>query len=401
MTYDTQAMKDLQQEIEYRGRGVMMVVCLVNIDELNILFDEPVKFIKKFSIIVKGICQNIAKRRIITDFDLTKIYVLMPDNIKLAERLAYTIYSQVQLYIDSEFPESYFKCSVKTIKFTRAASVDSVKLLSLLNYGSFSSADKSYYFNYDDNPVDVQRLRARNIKLNLLRSALLKKTAKFMYQPIVDCKTGNIIYYECLLRIKNENNKWASVWPMVCDAESKGLISIVDFTVVEMAILELVRDQNANLSVNISNVGVLNKSLLPKIENLLKKHKVAKRLIIEITETSVNDDFHNTKQFIDVLHKHGCRFALDDFGSGFTSFQQLFKLPIDIIKIDGSYIRDILKNDHNRVFVEALIKLASDLEVKTVAEFVENSEIAKFLIGIKVDAMQGNFFLPASKNRIT
>ena len=114
----------------------------------------------------------------------------------------------------------------------------------------------------------------------------------------------------------------------------------------------------------------------------------------------MNQDFITTKKFIDTLHTYGCRFALDDFGSGFTSFKQLLNLPIDIIKIDGSYIRDILDNDHNRFFVEALISLASDLGIKTVAEFVENGEIARFLIDIKIDGMQGNFFLPASENRI-
>jgi EAL domain-containing protein (putative c-di-GMP-specific phosphodiesterase class I) len=100
------------------------------------------------------------------------------------------------------------------------------------------------------------------------------------------------------------------------------------------------------------------------------------------------------------LHQYGCKFALDDFGSGFTSFKQLLNLPIDIIKIDGSYIRDILDNNHSKFFVEALIKLAEDLGVKTVAEFVENGAIAKFLIDIKIDGMQGDFFLPASESRI-
>ena len=230
---------------------------------------------------------------------------------------------------------------------------------------------------------------------------MFQRSAKFVYQPIVDRETGDISYYECLLRVKDQENKWVSVGNMVSDAESKGLISIVDFTVVEMAILELDKDKNISLSVNISNIGVLNKRLLRRIESLLKKYDVAKRLIIEITETSLNDDFQSTKIFIDTLHKAGCRFALDDFGSGFTSFQQLLNLPIDIIKIDGSYIRDILKNDHSRFFVEALIKLAADLGIKTVAEFVENGEIARFLIDIKIGGMQGNFFLPASNDRIT
>jgi EAL domain-containing protein (putative c-di-GMP-specific phosphodiesterase class I) len=167
-----------------------------------------------------------------------------------------------------------------------------------------------------------------------------------------------------------------------------------------MVVGELVADRNITLSVNISNIGVLNKRLLKKAEYLLKKHDVSKRLIIEITETSLNQDYVSTKKFIDRLHKLGCRFALDDFGSGFTSFKQLLNLPIDIIKIDGSYIRDILSNDHSKFFVEALIRLAEDLGIKTVAEFVENGAIARFLIDIKIGGMQGNFFLPASDSRI-
>ena len=270
----------------------------------------------------------------------------------------------------------------------------------MLSYGMFISSDKSYYYSYDDNPVDVEGLRTQNKKLNLLRSSLFKKKAKFMYQPIVDRKTGKIMYYECLLRVKDEDSNWLSVGPMIGDAESKGLISIVDFTVVEMAILELYHDKKITLSVNISNIGVLNKRLLQRIETLLKKYDVAKRLIIEITETSLNQDFQTTKKFIDCLHNYGCKFALDDFGSGFTSFKQLLNLPIDIIKIDGSYIRDILNNNHSKFFVEALIKLAADLGIKTVAEFVENGEIARFLIDIKIGGMQGDFFLPASDKRV-
>ena len=397
----TQAMKDLQQEIERRKHGILMVVCLLNKDELNILLDEPIKVIEKFHAIVDIACQRVIGYRIIKDSEPTKLYILLPNDIKIAEKLAYSIYSQLQLYVDKKFPESYLKCSVGNIQFPQSITHDVVKLLSLLHYGSCISSDKSYYFNYDDNPVDIELLRNRNTRLNLLRSCLLKKTTKFMYQPIIDRETGDIIYYECLLRVKDEKNKWVSVGPMICDAESKGLISIVDFTVVEMAILELIGDKNISLSVNISNIGVLNKRLLRKIESLLKKYDVAKRLIIEITETSLNEDVQATKKFIDTLHTHGCKIALDDFGSGFTSFQQLLNLPIDIIKIDGSYIRDILKNDHSRFFVEALIKLAADLEIKTVAEFVENGSIAKFLIDIKIGGMQGNFFLPASDDRIT
>ncbi len=390
----------LQQEIDKKRSGILLVVKLLNKDELNILLDQPENVIQKFYDIIQIACKEANEYFLKISAAPTTVYILIKDNIKIAEKLAYSIYSQVQLYVDGNFSESYLRCSVGTIKFPQNETKDVTKILSLLSYVNFISSDQSYYYSYDDNPINIEKLRERNKKVNLLRSLLFKKEAKFMYQPVVDRKTKKVIYHECLLRVQDENNEWLSVGPMIIDAESKGLISIVDFTVVEMAIIELHKNQEITLSVNISNIGVLNKKLLKKIVNLLKKYDVANRLIIEITETSLNQDFETTKNFINNLHEYGCKFALDDFGSGFTSFKQLLNLPIDIIKIDGSYIKDILDNKHSRFFVEALIKLAEDLKIKTVAEFVENGEIAKFLTDIKIDGMQGNFFLPASEKRI-
>jgi len=392
-------MDTLQKEINRIKSGVLLIVKLLNKDELNILIEDTAAIIDKFYLMVENACEKASDYVILRTHDPTRLYLVLPDDTKIAERLAYSIYKQVQLYVDSDIPESYLKCGVGSIKFDENQK-RADKLLSLLLYAMSVSKDRSYYHSYDDHPIDIETLRLSNSNLNLLRTSLLKKKAKFMYQPIVDRKSGNIEYYECLLRVPDKNDEFISVGPMIEAAESKGLINIVDFTVIEMAIKELERDKKIKLSVNISNIGVLNKRLLKRIESLFKKYEVANRLIIEITETSLNQDFITTKKFIDTLHTYGCRFALDDFGSGFTSFKQLLNLPIDIIKIDGSYIRDILDNDHNRFFVEALISLASDLGIKTVAEFVENGEIARFLIDIKIDGMQGNFFLPASENRI-
>jgi EAL domain-containing protein (putative c-di-GMP-specific phosphodiesterase class I) len=400
MTTKATIMDSLQNELDKARLGVLLFVQLLNKDELNILIDDTSVIVDQFHVMVNKACEKASDYTILNSDDPTKLYIVVKDDPKVTEKLAYSVYSQVQLYVDANLPESYLKCAVSSIKFSKENKVKADKLVSMMTYGMSQSTDGSYYYNYDDKPFDVEKLREDNINLNLLRTSLFKKRAKFMYQPVVDRETGNIEYYECLLRVPDENNNFVSVGSMIEDAERKGLISIVDFTVVEMAIKELVADQKIKLSVNISNIGVLNKRLLKRIESLLKKFNVAKRLIIEITETSLNHDFATTKKFIDVLHSYGCKFALDDFGSGFTSFKQLLNLPIDIIKIDGSYIRDILSNNHSRFFVEALINLAEDLGIKTVAEFVENGEIAKFLIDIKIGGMQGNFFLPASEERL-
>ncbi|NRB10424.1 MAG: EAL domain-containing protein [Rickettsiaceae bacterium] len=390
----------LAQEIAKQEAGTLLSIKLINRDELVILMDDPSGFIDKFYEIVKQACQNNGKYPVIICKQHEEAYIILPDDQKKVEKIAYIIYCQTQLYIDPKTPEGYLKCCFASIKFSSNNKIAVDKLLAMLSYGINNSFDRTCYYCFEDNPIEVEKLQENNKKLNWLRDSLRNNKAKFMYQPVIDRKTGNISYYECLLRIPDENKQLISVGPIITDAESKGLISLVDFTVLEMAIQELRNDRKITLSVNISNIGVLNKRLLKRAEHLLKKHDVSKRLIIEITETSLNQDYVTTKKFINSLHPLGCRFALDDFGSGFTSFKQLLNLPVDIIKIDGSFIRDILTNDHSKSFVEALITLAEDLGVKTVAEFVENGEIAKFLIDINIGGMQGDFFLPASDSRL-
>lgn len=400
MVRNARIMASLQQLMDKMKTGLLLSVNILNQDELNIMIEDTSAIMDKFFIIVRTASEESGGYIVLKTPDPTIIYIILPEDASAASRLAYTVNSQVQLYFDEEFPESYLKCLVGSIKFFPELNLKADKLLSMLAYGILSSRDSSYYYSYNDNPINIEIVRECNIKLNLLRISLFNKKAKFVYQPIIDRQSGNIEYYECLLRVTDKHNNLIPVGAVIEDAEKKGLINVIDFTVVEMAIKELERDKEIKLSVNISNIGVLNHRLLKKIEILLTKYNVANRLIIEITETALNRDFNTTKKFIDTLHKYGCKFALDDFGSGFTSFKQLLNLPIDIIKIDGSYIRDILSNNHSKFFVEALIGLAKDLGIKTVAEFVENGEIARFLVDIKIDSMQGDFFLPASENRV-
>lgn len=239
-----------------------------------------------------------------------------------------------------------------------------------------------------------------NSEYSLLKQAVVQKKLVFAYQPIIASSTGDIEYYECLSRIPAEDGHLISAGMAIMEAESEGFINVIDHLVVDMAISELEIAQNISLSVNVSNHGVCDPHLLMEITERLKNQpSVAKRLIIEITETTLNEDYSSTHLFISTVHDLGCRIALDDFGGGFTSIRQLTKLPIDIIKIDGSFIKDIASNPENKIFVEELVKIADRLGKKTVAEFVENGEIAKILLNTNVDGMQGNFFSPAVNYR--
>jgi len=389
---------EIKSEIDKLKSGHCLLVKLTNYDELHSVISQVDSIITDFDKIIQTVCERY-NIKAYTKITYDKIFFIIPRiDQTLLEKIAFEIYYDSQLYINERMAEAFITCRISSLTFPD----DSVKiekiyaqLIGVLTHFK----NPGYYQKYDSNVHSIEKIKIEIRKLNMLRSALANKTMKFAYQPIVERKTGKIPYYECLLRMLDENNRFISVGPIIPYAESAGLINVVDHLVLEMAVNELVSSPDISLSVNISNVGVLDDHLLEFAANLLAKHNVASRMIIEITETSLNEDYNKTKIFMDKLHNYGCRFALDDFGSGFTSFRQLQNLPIDIIKIDGSYVRNITNNHHSKYFVEALIKISEDLGIKTVAEFVENGEIAKFLIDIKVDGMQGNFFSPASDNR--
>jgi EAL domain-containing protein (putative c-di-GMP-specific phosphodiesterase class I) len=149
----------------------------------------------------------------------------------------------------------------------------------------------------------------------------------------------------------------------------------------------------------LSALGVHNKDWLKIAQKALQNPNIASRLMVEITETAAQQDLSKTAYFVASLQEMGCQVALDDFGSGHTSFRQLKALSVDVIKIDGAFIRDIVNNPDNLLFVKALLSMSKGFGFESVAEFVENGEIAKLLMGLDVNYMQGNYFCPAVNYR--
>lgn len=245
----------------------------------------------------------------------------------------------------------------------------------------------------------TSKLRDEYDCLSNLKSSIKGKLARFAFQPIIECKTGEASYYECLLRLPNKEGELVSAGKSIMLAEKYGIINFVDNAVIEMAVKELKEAEDLKLSVNISNIGLLDDRLIDKMKSCLSDKKVASRLILEITETSVNNDFDRTSEFVSIARGLGCKIAIDDFGAGSSSLRQLKNIKFDILKIDGSLIRDIAINEYSRFLVEMLVKIAAEVGAKSVAEYVEDGTIAKFLLDLNVDFMQGNFFSPAQNFR--
>ncbi len=226
---------------------------------------------------------------------------------------------------------------------------------------------------------------------NKIKSAMKAEKFRLAYQPIIEAQSGKVSHYEALLRILDEDGNLRSAGSFIPIAEKTGLIDAVDVRVLEMVIAELKANPERKLAFNISNLTIGNREWLKRFFELITP-EVGKRMIIEITETSALRDLKETAYFIATLQDTGCMFALDDFGSGYTSFRQIRALSFDYVKIDGSLISDIATNQHNRLLVKSLLEYMQGLNIKAVAEFVENGEIAKILMDFGIDYMQGNYF---------
>jgi EAL domain-containing protein (putative c-di-GMP-specific phosphodiesterase class I) len=249
-----------------------------------------------------------------------------------------------------------------------------------------------YHQTYDKSRNYVTQSQKSLTNICVLSQAINNKSLYFAFQPIFSCETGQIEFYECLLRLKFDEQV-LSTSDLIAAAEEYKYIAMIDEFVLDMAIEKLKSNEKLSLSVNFSRSFIDNKYLIDKIiANFSGENReLASRCIVELTETLLHAEFLRTKTFIKAMQNLGIRVALDDFGKGYTSFHQVKSFNFDIIKIDGAFIKDAIENIDNRVFIEAIVKIAQEIGALTIAEFVENGYTAKYLMDIGIDYMQGHY----------
>ncbi len=227
---------------------------------------------------------------------------------------------------------------------------------------------------------------------------LKEERFKLAYQPIVNASTGDVAMYEALLRMTDSTTgELITAGHLVPISENLGLVRLIDRAVMQMIVKTLNTHPKAQLSMNVSGTTAMDPRWHSQLlEILAANNDVAPRLTVEVTETVALSNIPSTRQFVESLRKLGASVAIDDFGSGFTSFRNLRDLPVNIIKLDGSFCQDLRNNNENEYIVRSLIDLAGKLKIKTVAEWVQQPEDAEALRSWGVDYLQGNLFGPAS-----
>ena len=233
-------------------------------------------------------------------------------------------------------------------------------------------------------------------QVNRLRQALASDGFNLVFQPIVALADRSVARYETLLRMKDESGGMISPASFIPLAERHGLMPQIDLWVVSKALnlieADFQRGHTLALSINLSGTTLGDPSAVEQLRALCDRFLAPPHLVeFEITETAALAlaQLDQTRDFMRELRGLGFRFALDDFGTGFSSLAYLKYLPVDVIKIDGAFVRDIVGDAVDQAMVRSVCQIARSLGKLTVAEYVENQAILDRLIEIGVDFVQG------------
>ena len=249
------------------------------------------------------------------------------------------------------------------------------------------------FMAYEPSPMR-ETARRRNITIaDDVTSALDQNRMWLVLQPLVDSKTGKPGLYECLLRMEKPDGTTVSAGEFITVAEQLGLSRLIDRRTLELAVSLLRKHTDLRLSLNVSSLTASDHEWVVTLHRLTGGDKqITNRLTIEITETSVIHDLDQTVAFVDTLRELGCRVAIDDFGAGYTSFHNLKHLGADMVKIDGTFIKNLASDPSDRIFVEALVHLAKSFHMETVAEWVGDQASVDILKEVGANYLQGFHF---------
>ncbi len=246
------------------------------------------------------------------------------------------------------------------------------------------------FFNKYMNASAMARLTIEND----IRSAISKNEFLLLYQPNVDLKSGEINSVEALIRWNHPDNGVIEPDDFIHVAESTGLILPIGEWVIREAARQAAdwRKQGIKLSIsiNISTVQFNRQNLPEIIRNNTGLHKCDPEcLVVELTETGIMDTYDIASRMLNDIRALGVKISMDDFGVGYSSFSHLRSLPIDNLKIDRSFIRDITTDHRDAEIVSAILAMAHTLNLKVIAEGVETKEQLDFLQCHNCDVAQG------------
>jgi diguanylate cyclase (GGDEF)-like protein len=270
----------------------------------------------------------------------------------------------------------------RTVPEILSRAQDALRAARAKRHGSFHA----YRPNVERDAMRRESVRATDE----IVAALNERRIALAFEPVVSAVTRQVAFYECLMRVRRPDGELAHANDIIPVAERVGLVRMLDHRVLELVVEELAAAPGLRASVNVSPASTVDPDWWAGFASLLRARAgVAERLIVEITETAAIQDVDDARGFVARVKDFGCSIAIDDFGAGHTSFRNLRRLGVDIVKIDGAFVQNIVRSDDDRAFVHTLIDLSRRLGLKAVAEWVQDEAAATLLAEWGCDYLQG------------
>jgi diguanylate cyclase (GGDEF)-like protein/PAS domain S-box-containing protein len=379
--------------------GASYVLCYLDLDQFKIVNDTVGHaagdaLLKELAGIL---CSRLRTRDTLSrvggdEFALLLENCQLDSGMQIAESLLAVLADFRFQWEDREFPVGASIGVVSISDKTETA----LQVLTQADLACYTAKDlgRNRIYTYNAEDRELSRMENQMALVSKLQMALIDDQFVLYRQPICSLRDGHVEHYEILLRLKDSMNKILSPRNFIPAAERYGLMKEIDRWVIEHALSAYAHQygnaSTARFSINLSGNSLNDEGLLQWILKLFKHFKVPPdRICFEITETAAIRNLNQAKQLINALRAEGCRFALDDFGSGLSSFAYIKYLPVDYLKIDGSFVADMGQDTTASAMVSAINEMGHVLGIQTVAEHVENTTTLEAMRDIKGDHVQG------------
>lgn len=380
----------------YGGQGAVMVLDIDGLKEVNDRLGHQAgdNLIRRIATVLR---ERVRATDIVARLSGDEFAVLMPQTDTAG---ALQLGEDLRVEVASQFPSGAelgsATISVGITMFGRSRGVNSEAVLVAADQAMYRAKEegRNRIALFQDPAERVGAARRGQSTGARIRDALTQNRLSLASQPIRSLASGGIERYELLLRMTGPEGELLPAASFIEAAERTGMVQELDRWVVGQALEILARREQAgepvSLHINISGASLTDLSVLEYIERRLDEGEADPgRCTFEITQSARVDDYETAAGFADRLTEFGCEVAIDDYGAGFGPFNYLKRIPFDVIKIDGSFIRDMPRNDADQLTVKAIVSIARGLGKTTIAEFVEDEDTTQMLREYGVDMAQG------------
>lgn len=276
-----------------------------------------------------------------------------------------------------------------TIRVTIGATYQVQEALEKADIALKSAKKQGKDFLIYDETLNVEQQYKNNMEwTKKLNWAIENNKIGPFFQPIFDNKTSKIVSAECLIRLRDEENKIISPYHFLTIAKKSKLYSKLTKIMIQKS-CQYFEHLECDFSINLSVEDVLDIEIVEYISKSIQKYNVSNKIILELLETEEIENYEEVSIFISEMKTLGCRVAIDDFGSGYSNFEYLLKLNVDYIKIDGSLIKNLETDRNALIVVETIVDFAKRLNIKVIAEYVHNEGVYNKVKELDIDRSQG------------